>query len=209
MSSKLSVVSWHPNRQKNQLMRLSCSTGESIQWIPPSFICSMTHQVMENPVIADDGCTYDNEAISEWLKSTKRSPTTNAEMRWRLLVSNKALRQTIGEWRSQSIVRKISDIDDFELDANDLSNLIYPSDWTLAVTGLDKKYLVSLDLLSRRSDFFFRVRVEENETDWEISLHPPAIAPDREVQTRSRALNMQAADILLTWHRSKERNRRL
>jgi len=33
---------------------------------PPEFYCPITHEVMVDPVVAQDGHTYERQAIEEW-----------------------------------------------------------------------------------------------------------------------------------------------
>ena len=44
--------------------------------MPKSFYCSLTHDVLKDPVILADGQTYEREAIQEWLQRSKDSPLT-------------------------------------------------------------------------------------------------------------------------------------
>lgn len=39
-------------------------------------ICPITHEFMEDPVIAQDGHTYERHAITEWLRNNRSSPMT-------------------------------------------------------------------------------------------------------------------------------------
>ena len=45
--------------------------------IPEKYLCSITSQVMIDPVIAADGHTYEREAIEGWLEAHNTSPKTN------------------------------------------------------------------------------------------------------------------------------------
>ncbi|KAJ5071105.1 morn repeat-containing protein [Anaeramoeba ignava] len=42
--------------------------------IPQNFICPLTNQIMNDPVIADDGRTYERNAILKWFKNHDTSP---------------------------------------------------------------------------------------------------------------------------------------
>lgn len=50
---------------------------------PPQFLCPIAQTLMEDPVMADDGCIYERQAITKWFKQCQkyrwnlRSPTTN------------------------------------------------------------------------------------------------------------------------------------
>ncbi|CAF1204371.1 unnamed protein product [Adineta ricciae] len=45
-----------------------------------SLTCPLTRQIFVDPVIADDGQTYERNAITNWLKSNQTSPTTGTLM---------------------------------------------------------------------------------------------------------------------------------
>jgi len=50
----------------------------SLPTIPAEFICPITHEVMEEPVLLADGFVYEEIAIKEWLTTRKQtSPMTN------------------------------------------------------------------------------------------------------------------------------------
>ena len=55
--------------------------------------------IMEDPVFAMDGFTYERRRIEEWLAGNSRSPTTGAELGSTLVVPNHLLRGRIVEWR--------------------------------------------------------------------------------------------------------------
>ena len=66
---------------------------------PSSFVCSITCDLMERPVVASDGHSYEGSAMQQWLDSNSTSPMTNAQLPNRTLVPNIALRHAIEEWR--------------------------------------------------------------------------------------------------------------
>ena len=55
--------------------------------------------IMDDPVFAMDGFTYERCRIEEWLAGNSRSPTTGAELGSTLVVPNHLLRGRIVEWR--------------------------------------------------------------------------------------------------------------
>jgi hypothetical protein len=55
--------------------------------------------IMDDPVFAMDGFTYERRRIEEWLAGNSRSPTTGAELGSTLVVPNHLLRGRIVEWR--------------------------------------------------------------------------------------------------------------
>lgn len=50
--------------------------------VPLDYICPITHEIMKDPVIAEDGFTYERSAIQEWFgqRSQTISPMTNIEI---------------------------------------------------------------------------------------------------------------------------------
>ena len=41
---------------------------------PPIYLCPITQEIMEDPVICEDGYTYEREAIQKWTRTSPRSP---------------------------------------------------------------------------------------------------------------------------------------
>uniref|UniRef100_A0A061SCY0 U-box domain-containing protein 33-like isoform x1 n=1 Tax=Tetraselmis sp. GSL018 TaxID=582737 RepID=A0A061SCY0_9CHLO len=66
---------------------------------PAMFLCPITREVMEDPVVAADGFTYERVAIQAWLERGRdRSPMSNARLPHRELTPNHTLRSAIREW---------------------------------------------------------------------------------------------------------------
>ncbi|KXZ51279.1 hypothetical protein GPECTOR_13g766 [Gonium pectorale] len=57
--------------------------------------------VMDEPVVAADGYTYERLAIQEWVSRSSTSPLTNMPLPHSHLVENRTLRSAIVEWREQ------------------------------------------------------------------------------------------------------------
>jgi len=60
-----------------------------------AFLCPITREIMEDPVICCDGHTYERNAIETWLRSNSRSPKTNQALNSRELIPNHTLRIAI------------------------------------------------------------------------------------------------------------------
>ncbi|KAK9068311.1 hypothetical protein SSX86_012422 [Deinandra increscens subsp. villosa] len=89
-------------------MRVSCGLSsfgfgsERQCQIPHYFICPIFQEMMQDPVVAADGFTYEAEALRGWLDSGHNtSPMTNLELANSNLVPNHALRSAIQEWLQQ------------------------------------------------------------------------------------------------------------
>ena len=44
--------------------------------IPQEILCGITGKIMSDPVVAQDGFSYERANILEWFKNQKTSPTT-------------------------------------------------------------------------------------------------------------------------------------
>ena len=61
--------------------------------------CPISGSIMDDPVIACDGRTYDRSSISTWLKSHNKSPITNESLANKKLIPNYALKSIIEKWK--------------------------------------------------------------------------------------------------------------
>jgi hypothetical protein len=64
---------------------------------PDNFLCPITNEVMEDPVVAADGHTYEREAIETWFRRRNTSPMTNQVIAPNLF-PNFNLRSQIAAW---------------------------------------------------------------------------------------------------------------
>ena len=75
-------------------IRAAASEGRAV---PTEFFCSITHDVMVDPVIAWDGYTYERVSVARWLAKHSTSPMTGAPMPDFTLRPNHSMRsQMIG-----------------------------------------------------------------------------------------------------------------
>jgi hypothetical protein len=68
---------------------------------PAHLLCPITRQLMEDPVMATDGHTYERAAMEGWLRSERargRSPVTNMPLEHTRLVPNYAVKAALEEW---------------------------------------------------------------------------------------------------------------
>eukprot|EP00696_Hemimastix_kukwesjijk_P006270 gnl/Hemi2/17943_TR5917_c0_g1_i1.p1 gnl/Hemi2/17943_TR5917_c0_g1~~gnl/Hemi2/17943_TR5917_c0_g1_i1.p1 ORF type:complete len:680 (-),score=149.47 gnl/Hemi2/17943_TR5917_c0_g1_i1:20-2059(-) len=106
---RLGFVEQSPNetsrevvRQKNQLERkvfqLQAENNkfrEHMVQVPPHFLCPITRELFIDPVVAQDGHTYERNAIVYWLQRSRISPVTNVELLSSALVPNSTLKSLI------------------------------------------------------------------------------------------------------------------
>lgn len=94
-----------PHMQLHQPHPAECSRVPSLSGqgsAPPSvFVCPITQDVMEDPVFATDGFTYERNAIAGWLAGHNTSPMTNLPLNRAELTPNLALRSAIRDWQDK------------------------------------------------------------------------------------------------------------
>ena len=66
---------------------------------PDDFVCPITQALMEDPVLATDGHTYERRAIEAWLARRLTSPRTGGELQAPTVFPNHSMRRMIIEWR--------------------------------------------------------------------------------------------------------------
>lgn len=67
--------------------------------IPNEFKCPISMELMTDPVLCEDGQTYDRRSIQEWLKQSQTSPLTRQPLNPNALRSNLALKASIERWK--------------------------------------------------------------------------------------------------------------
>lgn len=72
---------------------------DSVGGIPRHFVCPITLNIMEDPVIAGDGHTYERHAIQEWIRRRGQSPITKAPVSTSSLIPNYNLKSQIDEFQ--------------------------------------------------------------------------------------------------------------
>ncbi|KAK7242544.1 hypothetical protein SO694_00017484 [Aureococcus anophagefferens] len=65
---------------------------------PDEFACPISYELMQDPVIASDGHTYERSAIAAWFERRRTSPITNEDLPNLDLVPAHAMRSLIARW---------------------------------------------------------------------------------------------------------------
>ena len=93
-----------------------------------SFNCPITHVQMIDPVMCEDGNTYEREAIVRWIDENMinnivRSPLTGANMGC-AIITNRALRDAIQEYRlhGEEVERQDEEIDQIDEQTDEQSD---------------------------------------------------------------------------------------
>ena len=71
----------HALTTRHQVTRRPTAPTRANDDLPDEFLCAITHDIMEDPVICVDGHTYDRVAIEKWLQNHNTGPKTNAVLR--------------------------------------------------------------------------------------------------------------------------------
>jgi len=85
--------------QDGVVKRVPFSVESVLPPVPQSFKCPITHEVMRDPVMTQDGHVYESDAIQEWFRRGHRtSPVTGAELINLALLPEVPLRRAIEEY---------------------------------------------------------------------------------------------------------------
>ena len=69
---------------------------------PEDFVCPITQELMDEPVIAADGHTYEKAAILCWLANKMTSPKSGVPLETAAVFPNHLLRRQIREWQEEA-----------------------------------------------------------------------------------------------------------
>lgn len=73
---------------------------DSLTFLPKEFVCPITQELMVDPVIAEDGFSYERIAMERWFSTGKtRSPVTSERMEGQSLTPNKVMKAMIQNYR--------------------------------------------------------------------------------------------------------------
>lgn len=67
--------------------------------VPRQLLCPITHELMEEPVIAEDGHTYEKAAIVEWFRNRNSSPMTNERLKSTQVIPNVLVHAIISDYK--------------------------------------------------------------------------------------------------------------
>jgi hypothetical protein len=66
--------------------------------IPSSFVCPISFLIMNEPVVASDGITYEKDKIATWMRQNKTSPVSRAVLQ-PFFFPNLVLKNQIDDWK--------------------------------------------------------------------------------------------------------------
>ena len=70
---------------------------------PAEFTCPITQEVMEEPVVASDGHTYERAAIERWMAKKMTSPKTGEALESATIFPNHSIRGQVREWQEKRL----------------------------------------------------------------------------------------------------------
>jgi hypothetical protein len=74
--------------------------------MPMCFLCPISQEPMEDPVVTVAGNTYDRTHIRMWLHTNNTDPLSNERLATKRLISNNAIRSQIAAWRDANGLTK-------------------------------------------------------------------------------------------------------
>merc|ERR1711951_199398 len=95
LEKKLIAAQKETERMRMQLEMEQKANADVDRDIPEAFLCPITHRVIQDPVIAFDGRSYEREAIEKYLRKHNKSPVTEAEAITTMVFPNHDLRSRI------------------------------------------------------------------------------------------------------------------
>jgi len=87
-------ISSNVDSRKQKLKHVLNLVGSSI---PSDYLCPITREIFSEPVLTEDGHTFERAAIELWLNSNDTSPFTGKKLTSKALIPNHALRKAIEE----------------------------------------------------------------------------------------------------------------
>jgi len=92
-----------PNDTKRTKVAISTESSVAVDgedfMIPDDFVCPITQELMENPVITADGNTYERSAIEQWLVKHDTSPLSNVTLSNKTLIPNLVVARQIRDFQ--------------------------------------------------------------------------------------------------------------
>ncbi|KIE06079.1 hypothetical protein NF27_BL00020, partial [Candidatus Jidaibacter acanthamoeba] len=95
---------------------------------PNEYICIITQDLMEEPVIAEDGYSYEKESIVRWMREHRnQSPMTRQAMDPGKLIPNRNLKDAIEVYKARIALQNTSIAEEREESSTVVSRNVYSS----------------------------------------------------------------------------------
>ena len=82
--------------------------------IPNEFLCPITLEIMTDPVICEDGYSYEKKSIYDWLERSVSSPMTREPISKDRIQPNESLKKAIDSWLENRSFKREFDKKDFD-----------------------------------------------------------------------------------------------
>ncbi|CAK8995711.1 unnamed protein product [Durusdinium trenchii] len=70
---------------------------------PPELCCPISQELMEDPVVAADGITYERRCIAEWFQSNSGSPTTRETLSTHVLNPSQRMKSAVIAYKEKTV----------------------------------------------------------------------------------------------------------
>jgi len=101
-----------------------------------SLSCPLTRALFHDPVLAQDGHTYEREAIEDWIRKNGTSPKTGQQLSLEYLYPNHTVKQLVGDFETSLHQKKYEFILDVDVKIKTgrplfqtFGKAIYPAEW--------------------------------------------------------------------------------
>ena len=82
----------------SDIREAKCGKKIPLPEYPEEFVCPIGGEPFIDPVVTEDGHTYERVVLERWLEEKKTSPMTNLPLKTTAVVPNIALRKSIEKW---------------------------------------------------------------------------------------------------------------
>jgi hypothetical protein len=101
-----------------------------------SLLCPLTHELFRDPVLAQDGHTYERESIEDWIRKNGTSPKTGQQLSLEYLYPNHIVKQLVSDFETSLHQKKYEFILDVDVKIKTgrplfqtFGKAIYPAEW--------------------------------------------------------------------------------
>jgi ankyrin repeat protein len=95
---------------------------EKLENIPNEFVCSISNQLMQDPVVTEHGSVYDRKSIEKWFKEHDTDPLNNLKVSTKLMFPSIYITQGIIKYL-EGFKNTPQDLEGFKNTPQDLENL--------------------------------------------------------------------------------------
>jgi len=124
---------------------------------PEDLCCPISHELMIDPVIINDGHTYERNNILEWFRTSNKSPLTNEYINNHNVNNNFTVKKIINKWKEDNLIKKEFYSDNLILKYKDNDEIITCDDIKLNHSNFTYQGSVLNGEFSGNGDFTYKV----------------------------------------------------